>query len=63
MMAEIDELARAERLAYHKSWRAANRDKVRRQNEKYWIKMAERKLLEKQAVNDDVTKNADDIIE
>jgi len=62
-MAQIDELAKEARRDYHKSWRAANRDKVRRQNEKYWIKLAERKLLEKQAVNDDMTKNADDIVE
>ena len=62
-MAEIDELARAERLEYHKKWRAANRDKVRQHNENYWRKRAERKLNEKQPSDEDKTENAKHSVE
>jgi len=47
-MAQIDELIRAERLAYFKAWRAANPDKVKRHNDNYWRKRTERKLHEQQ---------------
>ena len=48
-MSHIDELAKEERLAYYKAWRAANPDKVKRQNKNYWRKRAERKLNEQQS--------------
>ena len=58
-MAQIDDLANAERRAYHKAWRAANPDKVKLQNKKYWRKRAEQKLFEQQTVNTNIAKNAD----
>ena len=48
---QLEELAIAERRAYHRAWRAANRDKVRAQNAAYWRKRAEKKLHEKEDAN------------
>lgn len=45
----IEELARAERLEYFRKWRAANKDKVRESNRKYWQRKAEKRLQEEQA--------------
>lgn len=50
-MENIDELARTERLAYFKAWRAANKDKVKRHNDNYWRKKAESKLNEQPAAD------------
>lgn len=36
----IDDLAREERLAYFRDWRARNKDKVRASNKRYWEKRA-----------------------
>lgn len=47
-MAQIDDSARAERLAYHKAWRAANPERVKMHNENYWRKRAERRLQEQE---------------
>ena len=47
-MKKLDDIARVERLAYFKAWRAANPEKVKRHNDNYWRKRAERKLLENQ---------------
>ena len=33
---QIAEIARAERLEYFRKWRAANKDKVKEANRKYW---------------------------
>ena len=38
-----DELARNERLAYFREWRAKNKDKVKKHNDTYWKKRAEKK--------------------
>lgn len=46
---QIDDSARAERLAYYKAWRAANPEKVRKHNKNYWRRRAERKLQEQQS--------------
>ena len=37
---KIEEMARQERLEYFKKWRAANKDKVRATNQRYWEKRA-----------------------
>lgn len=44
----IEELARNERLAYFKEWRANNKDKVKKYNTAYWEKRAARKSKEKE---------------
>ena len=46
---KIDELARKERLAYFKAWRAANPDKVKKHNATYWKKRAEQKIKAQEA--------------
>ena len=49
----IDEIAREERLAYFKNWRANNKNKVTKHNENYWRKKAEQRLsAEKRESND-----------
>lgn len=42
-MKTIDEAARAERREYYRQWRAANRDKVKEHNRRYWEKRALKK--------------------
>lgn len=49
---DIDQLARAERLAYLRAWRAKNKDKVKKHNSNYWKRRAEKKLLESNNSND-----------
>lgn len=44
----IEEMARDERLAYFKEWRANNKDKVKKYNTAYWEKRAARKKEEKE---------------
>ena len=43
---DIQALARTERLAYLRQWRAKNKDKVKESNARYWKKRAEKKLTE-----------------
>jgi len=50
----IEEMARMERLAYFKAWRAANRDKVAKHNKNYWQRRAEKRL--KETAHDTYTK-------
>lgn len=38
----IEELAREERLAYFREWRANNKDKVKQHQATYWQRRAER---------------------
>lgn len=40
----INENARQERIAYYRSWRAKNRDKVRQHNLNYWEKRGQKRL-------------------
>lgn len=42
----IEELAREERLAYFRAWRAANKDKVKQHNQNYWLRKAEKRIEE-----------------
>ena len=42
----IEDLARLERLAYFKAWRAANREKTAKHRHRYWEKKALEKLNE-----------------
>ena len=42
----IETLAREERLNYFREWRQKNPDKVKKHNENYWRKRAEKKLQE-----------------
>jgi hypothetical protein len=37
---ELSEAAKAARRAYHKEWRAKNKDKVKERNRRYWEKKA-----------------------
>lgn len=43
MKTPIDQLAIEERKAYFKKWRYENKDKVKRHNDLYWQRRAERK--------------------
>ena len=47
-MDKLDELARREKLKYFKDWRSKNRDKIKKNNQNYWRRKAERKLQEQQ---------------
>ena len=49
---KLDELAKAERRAYFKAWRAKNKDKVRVHNQRYWQKRAAAKIKEGGGSND-----------
>lgn len=44
--AQIAEMARAERLEYFRKWRAANKDKVKEANRKYWERKVAKRLQE-----------------
>lgn len=43
---KLDEAAKNERREYYRKWRAANKDKVRQHNRKYWEKRAMKKSQE-----------------
>ncbi|MBR3715710.1 MAG: phosphatase [Clostridia bacterium] len=43
---ELEQQIIATRKAYYKNWRAQNKDKVRKNNERYWRKKAEKELNE-----------------
>ena len=45
----IEEIARDERLAYFREWRANNKDKVKNHNATYWEKRAKRIIAEREA--------------
>ena len=47
----IEEIAREERLAYFREWRAKNKDKVKQHNATYWLKRAKRRLAESEENN------------
>lgn len=40
----LEEMAREERLAYYRAWRAKNKDRVKENNKRYW----ERRVLARQ---------------
>lgn len=40
----IDEAVKEERREYYRKWRAANKDKVREHNRKYWAKRAAQRM-------------------
>lgn len=42
--AEIQELIRQEKREYARRWRSENKDKVKRNNEAYWQRRAEKRL-------------------
>jgi hypothetical protein len=44
----IEEIAREERLAYFKEWRANNKDRVKKYNAAYWQKRAIQKATTKE---------------
>lgn len=46
-----EELARAARAAYMRKWRAANKDKVKRINQNYWARRAEKERAAAAAEN------------
>ena len=45
----IEEIAREERLAYFREWRANNKDKVKKHNATYWEKRAKQRIAEREA--------------
>ena len=45
----LEELAAQERRAYFKEWRKKNTDKIKKHNDTYWKKRAERKAQELQS--------------
>lgn len=49
----VEEIAREERLAYFREWRANNKDKVKKHNATYWQKRAERIIAEREAKKDE----------
>lgn len=49
----VEEIAREERLAYFREWRANNKDKVKKHNATYWEKRAKRIIAERDAKNDE----------
>lgn len=42
---DANERARQSRNEYQRRWRAANRDKVREANVRYWLRRAEREAI------------------
>lgn len=42
-LTEIERMAIEARREYQRRWRAANKDKVRRNNQRYWEKVAAKK--------------------
>ena len=49
----VEEIAREERLAYFREWRANNKDKVKKHNATYWEKRAKQRIAEREAKNND----------
>ena len=49
----IEEIAREERLAYFREWRANNKDKVKQHQATYWQRRAERTIAEREAKKND----------
>ena len=49
----VEEIAREERLAYFREWRANNKDKVKKHNATYWEKRAKRIIAEREAKKDE----------
>ena len=49
----VEEIAREERLAYFREWRANNKDKVKQHQATYWQRRAERTIAEREAKNND----------
>ena len=49
----IEEIAREERLAYFREWRANNKDKVKQHQATYWQRRAERIKAEREAQKND----------
>lgn len=51
MSKKLEQTAAEIRREYQRQWRQKNRDKVRRYNEAYWRRLAERKLAEEDGNN------------
>ena len=49
----IEELAREEKLAYFREWRANNKDKVKQHQATYWQRRAELTIAEREAKKND----------
>ncbi len=45
----VEEIAREDRLAYFREWRANTKDKVKKHNATYWEKRAKRIIAEREA--------------
>lgn len=48
----LDELAREERLAYFKEWRAKNKDRIKAHNQNYWKRKVEKRLVEEKQLKE-----------
>lgn len=46
-MSDLGEIAAEERRMYMRAWRAANKERVKSYNEKYWHKKAKERVSEK----------------
>lgn len=57
-MDNLNELAAQEKREYQRKWRAANKDKVREINRRYWIKRA-KKAMNKEGSNLNAEDKAD----
>lgn len=51
-MDELKERAAQERREYQRKWRAANKDKVREINRRYWLKKAAKAIKKEGGGND-----------
>ena len=53
----VEEIAREERLAYFREWRAKNKDKVKKHNATYWEKRAIRRIEAERGVKNENKSN------
>lgn len=44
---KFNERVRKEKNAYYKAWRSNNKDKVKKNNQRYWQKRTAKKMLKK----------------
>lgn len=47
-MTDLEKAAREERREYYRKYRAANKEKIKEYNKRYWLKRAKRALEEAQ---------------
>ena len=50
MTKDLKDVARNERNKYAREWRAKNKDKVKANNERYWLRKAEKAAKDREEV-------------